>query len=863
MNALATSPLSAFGAALLGGAVVFFLLFRLGRGEVSGRLWLDALSIGAVMGALIGFVEAPLSLHSQAQAWSAAMNAFGFAGFPEEAAKFAGAYWLLRSHYRVRAPRDLLLASAAVGLGFALLENILYVEGAGASWGEVAFSRAGTSVPFHVFLALSAGCAMARTGNRVWLVLVWIGLALLHGAYDFSLLVLEGKSPFPQSLLWLPPKLGLSDSAALTTLLLGAVALTCLAALWSAWSATRAPLAPPRPPPSPSPDTWTEVFLYGRASGLVLGLALILLYLVLLVIQGAAYAMLGQGIAAPLALSHAAPALSAGAMLIAFPPRRSHPLSRAAVAGWLAVGAVCMALTGVAAWRWGAGPLRDLRVARDLAEGAQARADGKLERARKAFEAALELNPHSGPAHAGRAQVENAMMQFNDAVGDMDSALDEEPNNVGYLLMRIDILKNLHRERDALADVDRAIKLAPREAGLWSSRAEIDHELGIDADANRDIARAYQYGADNQNVLRVRGELFLDEGDFDQAEKALDDATAHDPTDVSVRFARGRLRYYRENFAGAVEDLTFVEQRDNDLYPSLWLFLARARLGLGVGEGFVRHIKGIEGRWPAPVGRRFLGEISAEAMRAAAANDDQRCEADFYEAAFDRPSTPAEQTLAAMRKVYAECPAGYVEREGAFAAIRKLEPTKAPTPAPTATPTETPSPAPPIKTEADEPLGFALVDSGVTSMGDAHWAFHPESGGELVATVSLREKTGHGSLRLAPGPDADNYRLTFATLAGERGPPLSLLGYKLGPFLIERFGKRTELRPGFFLYRVDEDNFAGEIPTSAFPQTLGRLAAADRLVVEYGAAGETRSTLIFEIRDNARKAIQAATGQFH
>ena len=1039
MNALATSPLSAFGAALLGGAVVLFLLARLGRGEVSGRLWLDALSIGAVMGALIGFVEAPLSLHSQSQAWSAAANAFGFAGFPEEAAKFAGAYWLLRTHYRVRAPRDLVLASAAVGLGFALLENVLYVEGAGASWGEVAFSRAGTSVPFHVFLALTAGWAMARTDNWLWLGLVWVGLSFLHGSYDFALLVMEGKSPFPQDLLWLPPKLGLSDTAALTTLLLGSVAITCVTASAGAWAATRRPLAPPRPPAAPQPDSGSERLLYGRTSGLLLGLALILLYLVLLIIQGAAYAMLGQGIAGPLALSHAAPALTAGALLIAFPPRRSHPLSRAAKFGWLAAAAVTAALIGVAGWRWGAGPLRDLRVARDLAEGSQARAGGDLARARGAFDAALELDPNSGAAHSGRAQVENAMMHYEDAVKDMDAAVNAEPNNVGYLLMRIEILKNLHRERDALADVDRAIKLAPREAGLWSSRAEIDHELGIDSDANRDIARAFQLGPDNQNVLRVRGELYLDEGNLDQAENALDIATAHDPTDIGVRFARGRLRYYRENYSGAIEDLTFVEQRNNDLYPSLWLFLARARAGLGLGEGFIAHIKGIEGRWPAPVGRRFLGEISAEEMRSAAVNDDQRCEADFYDAAFLSPTTPREQTLAAMRKVYAECPVGYVEREGAFAAVRKLAPAEsaasslaspmrfsvvdqdkhvlgasywnfrpegagelsvaasladqpahaelklAPGPTPdlyrltfTTPPAERSSapfarlgsrlgpilidnagvrtqlrddlflrrldddtfgaeipaagiaeildrlahaerlaiefgpaaeernrlvfelgapgtaavaeaarrwsqdpggamasrptkPLPaapsvadpaPTKVDADEPDGFTMRDQGLRVVVDAHWAFLPENGGELAVSVALLNQTGHGKLRLAPGPDTDTYRLSFSTLAGERVPPFSELGSGLGPIMIERTGVRSELRPGLFLKRVNDDSFAADIPASAFPQTLGRLAASDRLIVEFGPPGFKRSALEFEIRDNSRKTILAAASQF-
>ena len=70
----------------------------------------------------------------------------------------------------------------------------------------------------------------------------------------------------------------------------------------------------------------------------------------------------------------------------------------------------------------------------------------------------------------------------------------------------------------------------------------------------------------------------------------------------------------------------------------------------------------------------LLGELSAGAARAAAADEGERCEADFYFAMSRLSDDAAETGAARLRAAIEECPTGFIEREGAKAELRRLAP---------------------------------------------------------------------------------------------------------------------------------------------------------------------------------------------
>ena len=85
---------------------------------------------------------------------------------------------------------DGLVYAAAVGLGFAAVENLMYVVSAGAGWFTVSFTRALFAVPGHFAFAIVMGYyySLAHFGGSrtpVWDKLrIWLLPVLLHGSYD-------------------------------------------------------------------------------------------------------------------------------------------------------------------------------------------------------------------------------------------------------------------------------------------------------------------------------------------------------------------------------------------------------------------------------------------------------------------------------------------------------------------------------------------------------------------------------------------------------------------------------------------------------------------------------------------------------
>jgi hypothetical protein len=128
------------------------------------------------------------------------LKSFFVAAFPEELLKLIVLYAYVRPHEEFDEPIDGLIYGAAVSLGFATLENILYVVQGGVG---LAVLRAFTAVPMHAFGGAILGYYVARhkfEKKRGLLLEGYLIVVLLHGLYDTPLLILKalgapGQSP--------------------------------------------------------------------------------------------------------------------------------------------------------------------------------------------------------------------------------------------------------------------------------------------------------------------------------------------------------------------------------------------------------------------------------------------------------------------------------------------------------------------------------------------------------------------------------------------------------------------------------------------------------------------------------------------
>ena len=121
-------------------------------------------------------------------------KAFFVAAISEEIAKFIILYYIVWKSKEFDQHYDGIICAVFVSLGFALVENIMYVFESGM---EVAILRAVTAIPGHGFFGVAMGYffALAKFSDRQFRVRnIFLCLfipILLHGIYDFVLMYMS------------------------------------------------------------------------------------------------------------------------------------------------------------------------------------------------------------------------------------------------------------------------------------------------------------------------------------------------------------------------------------------------------------------------------------------------------------------------------------------------------------------------------------------------------------------------------------------------------------------------------------------------------------------------------------------------
>jgi predicted Zn-dependent protease len=636
----------AWSAALASAAVLALFLTAAG---LRGRLFLDALAIGATLGSTVALVLAPFALKANPYHFSPATLAFGFAGAPEEGIKLLGIAAFLRGHFRARDRRDVALAAGALALGFGGLENLFYLAQAGTDWAALALERALTAQPFHVMLGLAGGYAVARAPRGVaggaWGLAIWAGLAATHGLYDYGVFAAADPPPaFRQS----ASALGLDPGQTIGALTIAAEAAAATAAALALKAAGRSA-------PAGRAARWLG---WGLAAALGGGALVGAIYGAV-----AGYALDSVGafgdVVAFAVLPFAVGALSAPAW---------RPLSRRGrrVAAGAALAALVLA--AVAAGVWGPMAWRKLDAARQQSLGARYAAAGDFAEAEQALNRAVAEAPGDAEPLAQRAAAYASARRYEAALADIDAALRLSPTAALYA-QRADVDRRRNAPEAALADLNAALALAPDDPALPPLRAQAELETGDSKGAYDDLAEASRRTPGAPLVRMILADWDVNAGDLDGALRELN-ARLHDaPDDMEATFRRGRVWLYKGEFARADADL--ARAAGSDLYPALWRFLAQTRLHAAAGPDLRKSLESASG-WPAPVARMLLGDIDPAAARRQAGDEGERCEADFYFAAsrlgLDASETSAERLRAAM----AECPTSFVEYEGAKEMLRRL-----------------------------------------------------------------------------------------------------------------------------------------------------------------------------------------------
>jgi len=236
----------------------------------------------------------------------------------------------------------------------------------------------------------------------------------------------------------------------------------------------------------------------------------------------------------------------------------------------------------------------------------------------------------------------------------------------------------------AIAACTRAINSGPwRDAGLAWAYVNRAKAYGDKGDYDPAIADATEaIGLDPRVALAYvnRGKAYLDKGDYDPAIADATEAIRLDPKSSSGYFYRAAANVYAGSLPKAVADFNEASALNpKDAYAALWLDIAGQRSN--VPSRLSQLISTIDmTKWPAPVIRLYLGQMTPEAVLAVAADDaadattkkSQVCEANFYSGELALQKGAKEDARRLFGLAAADCPKGFIEWSAANAELKAL-----------------------------------------------------------------------------------------------------------------------------------------------------------------------------------------------
>jgi tetratricopeptide (TPR) repeat protein len=232
------------------------------------------------------------------------------------------------------------------------------------------------------------------------------------------------------------------------------------------------------------------------------------------------------------------------------------------------------------------------------------------------------------------------------------------------------------RER-ARSDYTEAIRLNPKTFSVYNDRGD---DYRIDGDYERallDLDIAIRLNPNWAQAYKTRAEIYRDRGDPARAVPDYDQAIRLDPQYMFAYFGRGRANLLTGALPRALADLNQVTVlAPKNAYAALWLDIAarRSKLASRLPQAVAQFDMT---SWPAPLVQLYLGQLTPEAVLAAADNADpdtkrtQVCEANFYSAELALRGGAMPDATRLFRAAASDCPAGF-ERTGAIAELKTM-----------------------------------------------------------------------------------------------------------------------------------------------------------------------------------------------
>jgi lipoprotein NlpI len=302
-------------------------------------------------------------------------------------------------------------------------------------------------------------------------------------------------------------------------------------------------------------------------------------------------------------------------------------------------------------------PLHELAIAY--------RDKGETERAIETMDHAISLNPRSAESFYHRGEMKRALDRFAEAEADFETAIGLAPDDRNIAFIENGAINRATRNR--------------LKANSYKELAKTYIFARQEAKAAETLDRAVNAFPNVGTFYALRASYY-EHRDAQRASADLDKAIALDPLEVRALTQRGRLAFTNGNYAAAAKDWAQAWQGNHgdlslaEAYLPIWIYMLEARDdNARATSGFARHVKEIEAKvWPYAVASFYLGQLSVEDLDAAAADDNQKCEANFYVGEWHLLKGDVASARKRFEQASGGCPPSLIERNMAEVEAKRL-----------------------------------------------------------------------------------------------------------------------------------------------------------------------------------------------
>jgi lipoprotein NlpI len=230
----------------------------------------------------------------------------------------------------------------------------------------------------------------------------------------------------------------------------------------------------------------------------------------------------------------------------------------------------------------------------------------------------------------------------------------------------------------AIASCDEAIRQYPKTAVNYNNRGFEYRNKGDTGRALADFSKAIELNPKYAMAYNNRGSVYRDKGDTDRALADYGKSIEIDPRYIKPYFNRGLIYLYGGKPDKALADINQASELDpKDAYYALWVDIVTKRSNLP--SRLAQAMTQIDmAKWPAPVVRLYLGQLTPGAVLAAADDPDadtkrrRACDANFFIGELALQQGTKEEASRLFRLAAADCPKDRTARDGADAELKAL-----------------------------------------------------------------------------------------------------------------------------------------------------------------------------------------------